>query len=154
MKTRFITIGKSRKGHVSEAVADWLKRLKPYLSFEYEELAVRTGQVSERAAVMRMEADALLKRVEPGDFIVLLDERGQAFTSPGFAAWLQERFNGSRPMVFVAGGAFGVEGRVRDRADTSLSLSKMTLTHQMARLLFLEQVFRAMKILRNERYHY
>ena len=96
----------------------------------------------------------LLSRLSPDDWLVLLDEQGQDFTSVGLAQWLERKLAGSaRRMVFVVGGAFGFSPEVYARAQERISLSRLTFSHQMVRLFFVEQLYRAMTILRNEPYH-
>ena len=111
--------------------------------------SLSTDQQKER------EADLILKALQPGDYIVLLDEHGKEFTSMQFAAYLEKKMaNVARRLVFVVGGPYGFSDRIYQTAHEKISLSKMTYSHQMIRLIFTEQLYRAMTILNNEPYHH
>ena len=155
MKIRFIAIGKTPKGFMKESLESYLGRLNHYLPVEFTEITIKgVTAIGNHAVVMKEEAFRLEALLKPGDHLVLLHEEGKEYTSVGFSQWLEKQFNQTRPLVFVAGGAFGFDATIRKRAAAMLSLSKMTFTHQMVRIVFLEQLYRAMKIMRNEEYHY
>ena len=108
-----------------------------------------------RNELKKKESVEILKRIKPGDFVVLLDERGKKMSSEKFASFIQDKMNTStRHLVFVIGGAFGFDDEVYQRANSKLSLSDMTFSHRMIRLLFTEQLYRAFTILRGEPYHH
>lgn len=103
----------------------------------------------------KLEGEEILKRINPGDELILLDENGKSFTSEGFSEFLQKKMNsGLKNLTFVIGGPYGFSDAVYARATSKLSLSKMTFSHQMIRLFFVEQIYRAFTILRNEPYHH
>ncbi len=139
---------------INEGIQLYLKRLQHYLPIAYEELKDLKVQGNFEAQ-RKAENDLMLKQLKPTDFVVLLDEKGKDFTSVKFAEWIQQMINKNpRTIVFVIGGAYGFDQTIRDRANAILTLSKMTFTHEMARLIFSEQLYRAMTILRNESYHH
>jgi len=156
MKIKILFIGKHQKGYIGEAIKDYQERLGHYIPVEWIEAVPRLpGSGGNRDEVLRAEARAAEKYLKPGDFVVLLDERGKTYTSPAFSAWLQDLFAGPRQaVVFVVGGPFGFHDSLSARAGMRLSLSPMTMTHQLVRIVFLEQLYRALKIMRNEKYHH
>ena len=108
-----------------------------------------------RDQIKEKEGEGILKRIKPGDEVVLLDERGRELRSVELAAWLREKLSRSgRDLVFVVGGAYGFSQAVYDRSDGSLSLSRMTFSHQMVRTIFAEQLYRAFTIIKGEPYHH
>jgi len=156
VKIKILFIGKHQKGYIGEAIKDYQERLGHYIPVEWIEAVPRLpGSGGSREEVMRAEARAAEKHLKPGDFVVLLDERGKTYSSEAFSAWLEELFAGQRQaVVFVVGGPFGFHESLVSRAVMRLSMSPMTMTHQLVRVVFLEQLYRAMKIMRNEKYHY
>lgn len=133
----------------------YLKRLGHYLKFELAILPdVKNAGRLQAGQLKALEGEGVLQRLRPGDFLILLDEGGRQFSSEEFAAFLGRQFQLSyRRLVFLIGGAYGFSPEVSQRADMKLSLSRMTFSHQMVRLFFLEQLYRAMTILNNEPYH-
>ncbi len=133
----------------------YLKRLGHYLKFELAILPdVRNAGRLQAGQLKALEGESVLQRLRPGDFLILLDEGGRQFSSEEFAAFLSRQFQLSyRRLVFLIGGAYGFSPEISQRADLKLSLSRMTFSHQMVRLFFLEQLYRAMTILNNEPYH-
>lgn len=132
------------------------KRLSAYISFKQEVIAdlKNTKNLSFNEQKER-EGELFLKNIQKTDFVVLLDERGKQFSSEEFADFLQKRLNAStKQLVFIVGGAYGFSQAMYARADAQISLSKMTFSHQMIRLFFTEQLYRAFTILRNEPYHH
>lgn len=155
MKVRVLCMGKTDIPYLREGIADYLTRLKRALNVEFTEIPElkNTGSLNPDQ-VREKEASLLLQRIPDPAFVVLLDERGKEMRSLVFAEWLQQRFNqGFKEIIFVVGGAYGFDEKVRKRAAMNLSLSSMTFSHQLVRLLFMEQLYRAMTILRNEPYH-
>ena len=128
---------------------------KHYISLEYAELSdVKGGGKLSPHALKEAEAEVFLKFFQPGDAIVLLDEKGKEYHSRGFAAQIQKWMNaGPKRLVFVVGGAFGFSERLYTAAQSKLSMSKMTTSHQLIRVVFLEQLYRGMTLLNNEPYH-
>lgn len=152
---RIVWVGKTDKGFVAEGVAHYAKRIKPFQSLETVEIrpAVHSGRDPRQA--LELEADAVLKRLVGADPVVLLDEGGNQPTTRAFAdqlsGWL-ERPGGSP--TFVIGGAFGVDDRLKSRADFNLSLSRLTFPHQLVRVILLEQLYRALSLLSGHGYHH
>jgi len=154
-RLRILCVGRSPAGFVREGTDHYLKRLRPLLPVEWEEVraAGHSGRSAQQA--LAAEGQALLKRVAPGDRLVLLDERGTSLTSPGLANWLERvRQLPVSSVVLAIGGAFGVSEDVKRRADERLSLSPLTLPHQLVRVVLLEQLYRAATILAGQSYHH
>ena len=151
-----LTIGRTNIGFVKDGIAEYTKRLKHYMPFRIEELPdVKIHAKRSEPEQKNAEGEMILSKLQQGDHVVLLDERGREYRSIEFAERLQRIMAGGfRRCVFVVGGPFGFSKSVYDRADEMLSLSKMTFNHEMVRLFFTEQIYRAMTILRNEPYHH
>ncbi len=155
MKVTLLCIGKTDENYLNQGIDIYLKRLQHYFKTELEVIPdlkkVNKMEVNERK---KKEGELILKGLQPSDQLILLDEGGKEFGSRLFADYLQKRMNmGAKRIVFVVGGAFGFSEEVYQRANGTLSLSKMTFSHQMVRLFFLEQLYRACTILNNEPYH-
>ena len=156
MKISLLVVGKTVEPYFVQGIEEYSKRLAHYVPFEMiviPELrntkSLSTDQQKER------EADLILKSLLPGEYIVLLDEHGKEFTSMQFASYLEKKMaNVAKRLVFVIGGPYGFSNRVYQAAHEKISLSKMTYSHQMIRLIFTEQLYRAMTILNNEPYHH
>lgn len=154
MTIKIISPGKTKMSFINEGIQLYLKRLQHYLPVEYLELKEFKTQ-SYAEANRKAENDLLLKQIKPTDFVVLLDEKGKELSSVKFSEWLQHIINKNpRAIVFIIGGAYGFENVLRERANAIVTLSRLTFTHEMARLIFTEQLYRAMTILRNENYHH
>ena len=155
MKTELWVIGKTSEKYLSEGTEIYLKRLKYYLPFELTVLPdVRGGGKLPPAQLKEKEAEAVLAKLQQDDLLILLDERGRQFSSEAFALFLDQQLQRPfRRLVFLIGGAWGFADKLYERANDRLSLSEMTFSHQMVRLFLLEQLYRAMTILRNEPYH-
>lgn len=156
MKILLVTIGKTHTKYVVKGIEDYVGRLKRYVPFALEELPdVKTSKTTPEETQKSAEGDLILKQLAPSDFVVLLDERGREFTSVEFSDYLQKIMAmGRKQIVFVVGGPYGFSKAVYERSDAKLSLSRMTFNHEMVRLFFIEQIYRAMTILRNEPYHH
>lgn len=151
MTTEIWFTGKHWDGFIREGVAFYLKRLHPILPVKIEIL--KEGGTSSDA--LEREAAQILKKLQPGDLVILLDERGEEFTSRKFAHWFDQlRIKAPRRLIFILGGAYGFSDQIRSRAEGMLSLSKMTFNHQLARIVFLEQLYRGMTILQGHPYHH
>lgn len=139
-----------------EAVNKYLKRLKHYIPFEYITLPdVKTTKAMTEQRQKDTEGASILSAIDSRDFVILLDERGKELTSREFAAYIDKRtLSLAGNLVFVIGGPYGFSAEVYERANDKLSLSRMTFSHEMVRLFFVEQVYRAMTILRGEPYHH
>lgn len=149
MRIVLIWTGKTRDRRLGALVDDYLDRARRMARVDVVELRDRGGASSTKGepAVLEREADGILAALEDGDVVVLCDEAGVQLRSAEFAGIISERqMRSTRRMVFVIGGYLGVSDRIRDRADTVLALSKMTFTHEMARVLLAEQLYRALTI--------
>lgn len=156
MKIALIVVGKTSQPYLTEGIDEYVSRIKRYMPFE---LYVIPELKNTRNLTMEQqknrEGDAILKALQPGDCVVLLDEHGKELTSLQFAAYIEQKQQTSaHRLVFVIGGPYGFSPDVYERCQEKLSLSKMTFSHQMVRLFFTEQLYRAMTILNNEPYHH
>lgn len=154
MKIEVWAIGKTTEAYLETGTAIFEKRLKNYLPFTWSVLPNAKLKTTDGALLRQEEARIVFARLLPEDYLVLLDEQGKQFSSVELARWMEQRLSSShRRIVFLIGGAFGFTPEVYARADAQLSLSRLTFSHQMVRLFLLEQLYRAMTILRNEPYH-
>ena len=156
MKVDLIVVGKTDQAEVRSLVAAYLKRLNFYAKVTLTELPdLKNTRSLSAESQKRQEGEALLRRFGDGDGVVLLDERGEQMRAVDFSAWVQKRMNsGLKRLCFVIGGPYGFSKEVYARADAKISLSAMTFSHQMIRVLFAEQLYRAFTILNNEPYHH
>ena len=156
MKILLLTIGNTDKKYMKEGIDDYVKRLSFYLPFEIKVIPDLKNRGSLSVDLQKeKEGQLILNQISPGDFMVLLDERGEEFTSTSFSGWIEKKMiAGTRQLVFVIGGPYGFSKMVYQRSDLKISLSKLTFSHQMVRLIFVEQVYRAMTIIKNEPYHH
>ena len=156
MKIKLILVGKTNAKYLVEGEKEYEKRLKHYTKFE--EIIIpdvkQSGKLSE-SELKKKEGQLILDKLENSDHVILLDDKGKSYSSIEFANFLQQKMNsGLKSLVFVVGGAFGFSDEVYQRANSKLSLSKMTFSHQMVRLIFKEQLYRGFSILRGEKYHH
>ena len=153
MKIKLILVGKTNAKYLVEGEKEYEKRLKHYTKFE--EIIIpdvkHLGKLSE-SELKKKEGQLILAKLENSDHVILLDDKGKSYSSVEF---LQQKMNSSlKSLVFVVGGAFGFSDEVYSRANLKVSLSKMTFSHQMIRLIFKEQLYRGFSILRGEKYHH
>ena len=154
MKIALIVIGKTDAGYFVEAINEYKNRLVHYIPFEVIPDIKNVKNLSESQQKER-EGDLILKALQPGDYLVLLDEKGKEFTSVQFSTYIERKTHTvPKRLVFVVGGPYGFSDAVYKAAAEKISLSKMTFSHQMIRLVFIEQLYRAMTILNNEPYHH
>jgi 23S rRNA (pseudouridine1915-N3)-methyltransferase len=156
MKFQFWSIGKSNESYIKEGVEDFTKRISKYFPVEWTIIPVpkNAGMMSEMD-LKKKEGEIILDWLQKDHFLVALDEHGREMDSESLAGFIQARANDSvKTIVFLIGGAFGIDETVLKRADLTWSLSKLTFPHQLARLILAEQVYRACSILRNEKYHH
>lgn len=153
---RLVAIGKTTSPNLRSEIADYVKRMQHYVRFEYVEIPdVKISKGMSDDQVREKEGGAIMKCIDEGAYVVLLDERGKSYSSVEFAEHLQKRFNsGGKSIVLIIGGPYGFSTQVKERSNEKLSLSAMTFSHQMVRLIAAEQLYRAMTILRNEPYHH
>ena len=155
MKIRLITIGKTDESYLKEGISKYVSRLKHYISFEIIELPdVKTGKKLNINLQRESESKEIVKLISKSDFVVLLDENGKEFNSVGFSDYIQKRMNSGLDLCFVIGGPFGCSKEMYDLSNQKIALSQMTFSHQMIRLLFVEQVYRSYSILKGEKYHH
>jgi 23S rRNA (pseudouridine1915-N3)-methyltransferase len=154
MRIRFVCIGKTTDQQIKSLYEGYIKRLSHYGKVSIDYLELKKKNV--RSEVLKTEeGNLILSKVDSSANLILLDELGKEFNSIGFSKFLQKGMNASsREMVFVIGGAFGFSEAVYKRANHKIALSKMTFTHQMVRLIFLEQLYRGFTILKGEKYHH
>ncbi|PLX72267.1 MAG: 23S rRNA (pseudouridine(1915)-N(3))-methyltransferase RlmH [Desulfuromonas sp.] len=155
MKLSLFCIGKLSAAWLRDGAEDYHKRIGRYLPCNITELKeCKQGKKADSRRIIELEGEQLLARITPGAYTVALDEKGKLFDSEQLAHFIERHMlEGAPEIAFVIGGPYGLSRDVKQRADMTLSLTPMTLTHQMARLLLFEQVYRAMTILRNEPYH-
>ncbi len=157
MKTMLVMVGKTTDSRLSTLVDEYLDRLTHY-NIGFEPIIIPELKNSKNLPVERqkqMEGNAILKIIQPGDYVVLLDERGKDFTSKEMSKWFEKLLHSSiKRIIFVIGGPFGFSQEVYSRSDAKISLSKLTFSHQMVRLFFAEQLYRSMTIIHGEKYHH
>lgn len=155
MKVAFWQIGKTKENYLKTGEEQYEKRLKHYLNFESKVFPdIKNAGKLKANDLKKAEAKMILAQVQNADHLVILDENGKSFDSVGFSKFNEKLFHtGSRRIIYLVGGAFGFDQSIYDRANQKIALSKMTFTHQMVRLFFLEQLYRAMTIIKNEQYH-
>ena len=156
MKIKLMMIGKTDEPYLQEGIEKYLQRLKHYVHFEFIILPdLKQGSKTDIPKQKTEEGKLILQKIESSDHVILLDEKGKMFSSEELAAHLQKKMNsGISNLIFVIGGPFGFSEEVYKRANENVSLSKMTFSHQMIRLFFTEQIYRAFTILKGEKYHH
>ena len=156
MKIVLLVVGKTDASYLHEAIVVYEKRLAHYIPFETEIIAdIKNSKNLTEEQQKEQEGEKIKRVVQPGDYVVLLDEKGKEFTSEAFADYLEKKTHTvSKRLVFIVGGPYGFSDAVYSLASERVSLSKMTFSHQMVRLFFVEQLYRAMTILNNEPYHH
>lgn len=156
MHIKLLLVGKTDQTYLEEGIHTFVSRINRYLGFEQEVIQVpkKWSSLSEELRKVK-EGEVILEHMTWGDTCILLDERGKQMKSTELAAFLQGHMNRStRKLLFIVGGPYGFSQAVHDAAHMKLSLSKMTFSHQMVRLFFVEQLYRALSIIRNEPYHH
>lgn len=156
MKIELAVIGKTSIGYLKQGIDEYIKRLKHYVPFEikYIDDIKNTKNISEDQQ-KRTEGAKILSLLDKSDFVVLLDEHGKEYTSMQYSSYIQKRMlSGDKKVVFVIGGPYGFSQEVYDRANDKISFSKMTFNHEMIRLIFTEQLYRAYTIINHEPYHH
>lgn len=156
MKSTLIVIGKTTDARFTALIQEYVDRISHYIPFNIEVIPeLKNAKNLSIDQQKEREAELLQKQLQPGDFLVLLDEHGRERRSMDFAQWMQKRMASSpKRLVFVVGGPYGFAQQIHRMANEEISLSQMTFSHQMIRLLFVEQIYRAMTILNNEPYHH
>ena len=156
MNIELIVVGKTDSREVEALVEMYAKRVNHYCKFSITTIAdVRNTRNMAASRQKQLEGEAIMKLITEGDYVVLMDERGQEYTSMEYAQWVQKRMlSGVKRLALVIGGPYGFSEEVYARANQKISLSKMTFSHQIVRAIFAEQLYRAFTILNNEPYHH
>ena len=156
MKFILLVVGKTVEKHYITAIADYVERTKHYTSFNMEVIPeLKNTKSLSMEQQKEKEGELILKALQPGDVVVLLDEHGKEFRSVEFANWIERKMHTvNKRLVFIIGGPYGFAPSVYAAAQEKISLSKMTFSHQMIRLIFVEQLYRALSILNNSPYHH
>lgn len=156
MKIQLLSIGKNHESYIKDGVEDFTKRISKYYPVEWMIIAPpkNAGTLSEKE-LKKKEGESIMQLIKKEDYLVALDEKGKQLSSEGLAQFIQARANESiKNLVFLIGGAFGIDEVVLKRCDHKCSLSQLTFPHQLVRLILAEQLYRACSILRNEKYHH
>lgn len=155
MKITLLVVGKTTDSRLQSLIDDYQHRLRYYVPFELVVIPeLRNARSLSDTQIKEQEGMEILRRITPSMDVILLDEHGQERRSMEWAQWLQKKMSGGRDLLFIVGGAYGFSSAVYERANGKISLSQMTFSHQMIRLFFVEQLYRAMTILRGEPYHH
>ena len=156
MKITLLTVGKTDKDWVKQGMDIYISRLKHYIPFSVVEIPeLKNVSSLTKDQIKTREGELILKNVRPTDDLILMDERGTQYTSVEFAKIIQDKISYTgKDMVYVIGGAYGFSDAVYQRANSKISLSKMTFSHQMVRAIFVEQLYRAFTIMKGEPYHH
>ena len=156
MKITLLTVGKTDKDWVRQGMDIYVSRLKHYIPFSVIEIPeLKNVSALSKDQIKAREGELILKNVKPTDDLILLDERGKEYSSVELAKVIQDKISyAGKDMVYVIGGAYGFSEAVYQRANSKISLSRMTFSHQMVRAIFVEQIYRAFTIMRGEPYHH
>jgi len=156
MKVRLVTVGKTNEASLNSLEKKYESRLAHYLNFERLDVQdIKQGGQLKQEELKTKEGQRILASLREDDFLVLLDEKGQQFSSIDFSKWLEQKFQSSpRRITFCIGGAFGFSPEVYGRSNALISLSSLTFSHQMVRSIFLEQLYRCCTIMKGEKYHH
>lgn len=153
MKIEIWWIGKTFQDFTQKGYTEFLKRIEKFTNIEIVEIQEIKSQTQAKQ-LKSLEAEKILNKLKPDDFLILLDEKGKHFTSVEFASYLQKKDNqATKKLIFLIGGAYGFDDKIYERANDKLSLSSMTFSHQLIRLIFMEQLYRAYTIIHNFPYH-
>lgn len=156
MKIALLTVGKTDVNWVKQGLDIYVSRLKHYIPFSINEIPeLKNVSAMSRDQIKAKEGELILKSIKPTDDVILLDEHGKEYSSTEFASLLQNKINyEGKDIVFIIGGAYGFSEQVYKRANSKISLSRMTFSHQMVRAIFAEQIYRAFTIMKGEPYHH
>ena len=156
MNVKLITVGKTTFPFLKEGEKEYEGRLKHYMKFERIDIKeIKRSKNTTVELLKKKEAELISSTINDSDYIVLLDEKGTELSSVQFSDWIDKKMNlGHRSLVFLIGGAYGFDENIYNRSQEKISFSRMTFSHQMIRLLFLEQLYRANTILKGEKYHH
>lgn len=153
MKLSFLSVGKAHESYIKEGVVQFTKRIGHYYSVDWQ--LITPSKLTDPVQIKKVEAASILKILAVTDVLILLDETGKMLSSPGLAKLIQQKANQStQRIVFLIGGAYGVDEEIKKRANFTWSLSELVFPHMLVRLILSEQVYRACSILANEKYHH
>ena len=155
MKIVLVCLGATNNHYLQEGISNYIKRLKHYINFEIKEIIVsKNKKSSNKNIIMNMESDLILSYLSQNDYVILLDEKGKMYNSKSFSKKIENfLLRSQKRLIFIVGGAFGFNDKLKTRANEMLSLSNMTFSHQIIRLFFLEQLYRSFTIINNHPYH-
>ena len=154
MTFRIVCIGKTKQGFIEEGIEEYRKRIESYYPLKLETLPdVKLTDTINPELVKEKEGELLEKKMQSGGFNIVLDERGKQFSSLAFSGLINDRL-GKGEIIFIIGGVYGLSEKIRNKADLLLGLSDFTFTHQMIRMILLEQIYRAVTIIKKKKYHY
>ncbi len=156
MKILFLVIGKTDESYLETGIYKYIKRLEHYIPFEMKIIPdIKNRKTLTEEQQKKAEGDLILSQLSSGDDLILLDENGKTFSSVAFSQWIEKQMNsGNKRIIFVVGGPYGFSKEVYAKARFKISLSEMTFSHQMIRLIFVEQLYRAFTIIKGEPYHH
>ena len=155
MRITLLVVGKTADPHIQALIDEYQQRLKHYVPFDFVVVPdVKNAKSLSEEQLKSAEGEAILARLTPAMEVILLDEHGREFRSIEYADWLQKKMGSGKDLTLVIGGAYGFSKAVYDRANGKLSMSQMTFSHQMIRIMAIEQLYRAMTILRGDPYHH
>ncbi len=156
MKILFLVIGKTDETYLDTGINKFIKRIEHYIPFEMKIIPdIKNRKTLSEEQQKKAEGDLILSQLTPSDDLILLDENGKTFSSVAFSQWIEKQMNiGSKRIIFVVGGPYGFSKDVYAKSKFKISLSEMTFSHQMIRLIFVEQLYRAFTIIKGEPYHH
>ncbi|MFC2096387.1 23S rRNA (pseudouridine(1915)-N(3))-methyltransferase RlmH [Bacteroidota bacterium] len=156
MKIKLVLIGKTDTDFLSKGIEEYTKRLKHYISYEMIIIPdLKNTKNLSKSQQKHKEGELILNQINTGDFVVLLDEKGKEYSSVEFSKFIEKQMiSGLKNLIFIVGGPYGFSERVYEKGNLKVSLSKMTFSHQMVRMIFAEQLYRAMTIIKGEPYHH
>ena len=156
MKITLLVVGKTDAAYLRDGMNEYLKRLKHYINFQFEVIPdIKKGKNTSVAIQKAKEGELILSKLGPGKEMHLFDENGKMFSSVGFSKFIEKKMvSGPKELLFVIGGPYGFSQEVYQKATSKISLSQLTFSHQMVRLLCVEQIYRAFTILKGEPYHH
>ena len=153
MKIKLVVVGKTKKNELISLINDYLKRINFYIKFNIVEVhSLKSKKINEKE-LKKIEGENILKNIEKNEVLFLLDENGKSFNSVDFSKFIENKIQQNKNIAFAIGGAYGFSKEVYEKSSQTISISKMTFSHQIARLFFTEQLFRAFTIINNHPYH-
>ena len=153
MKIKLVVVGKTKKNELVTLINDYLKRINFYVKFNIVEVSSLKSKKINEKELRKIEGENILKTIEKNEVLFLLDENGKSFNSVDFSKFIENKIQQNKNIAFVIGGAYGFSKEVYENSSQTISISKMTFSHQIARLFFTEQLFRAFTIINNHPYH-